>query len=438
MAPLRADAALDDSSKQCRNFGPGHSPHWIQVFESVRPSEVAPVEAELVEVKRDGTVIVDVGGTRREFWNHEPARLPRLAGRNDGRVTVQERWRLLRTAGGAVGETYCFSILISEKDTKRKCQPYRQAKGLVNENASSDGADQRDARRGKPSTSPTSRARAALDTWLADAAELVAEQRTRSISPSSHFGSWVADERHSIQTVREVTAGLESLLGQLTAAPGRWILIIEDARTPCHYWQVIAYEDGSLLAEVTSNYFLDQLTDTSHRWDAAQEEKLAALGWESPAPTWKPNWTDLWPTYTPPVGVVASRALRTLREVFGLSGDDAVVVKMFSSPNRGGTPASELVPDDVENEDREHPTQANRVSEAIVSSDIPTEIAPVHNPHVVFDFDLVNMSRKELHELALSLSGPHGPMFNSPVANEGLVAIERELERDDATRGSRW
>ncbi len=75
----------------------------------------------------------------------------------------------------------------------------------------------------------TSKARAALDSWLADATELVAEQRVRSISPSSHTGSWAADELHSTQTVREVTAGLESLLGQLTAAPGRWIFVTKDA-----------------------------------------------------------------------------------------------------------------------------------------------------------------------------------------------------------------
>ena len=143
--------------------------------------------------------------------------------------------------------------------------------------------------------------------------------------------------------MREVAAGLEGLLGRLVAAPGRWIFIIEDARTPCHYIQILAYEDGSLLAEVVSNYFIDQLEDTSHRWDEGQEKKLAALGWERPAPTWKPNWTDIWPVYAPPVDVIAARARRTLHEVFGLRDDDAVVVKMFSSANRGGTPASEVV-----------------------------------------------------------------------------------------------
>jgi hypothetical protein len=150
---------------------------------------------------------------------------------------------------------------------------------------------------------------------------------------------------------REVTAGLESLLGQLVAAPGRWIFIIEDARTPVHYIQFLCYEDGSLLAEVTSNIFLDQLQDTRHRWDEPQKE-LAGLGWQPPAPTWKPNWTDIWPVFSPPVDVVAARARRTLAEVFGLSGDDAVVVKMFSSPNRGGTPASEVVGRELERDVR--------------------------------------------------------------------------------------
>jgi hypothetical protein len=37
------------------------------------------------------------------------------------------------------------------------------------------------------------------------------------------------------------------------------------------------------------------------------------------------------------VDVVAARARKTLPEVFGLSGDDAVVVKMFSSESRKDT-----------------------------------------------------------------------------------------------------
>ncbi len=107
--------------------------------------------------------------------------------------------------------------------------------------------------------------------------------------------------------------------------------------------QFLCYEDGSLLAEVVSNYFIDQLQDMRPRWAEAQEEKLTGLGWEPPAPSWIPNWVGIWPVYDPPVDVVAGRARRTLSEVFGLNDDDAVVVKLFSSANRGRTPASEVV-----------------------------------------------------------------------------------------------
>jgi hypothetical protein len=41
--------------------------------------------------------------------------------------------------------------------------------------------------------------------------------------------------------------------------------------------------------------------------------------------------------------MVAVRALRTLREVFELSDKDTVLLKLFGSPIRGGTPASEVV-----------------------------------------------------------------------------------------------
>jgi hypothetical protein len=191
-------------------------------------------------------------------------------------------------------------------------------------------------------TMVTSRGRAALDTWLADAEGLLAEQRERSLSPSSYAGS-EPDRRHeSTSTLGEVAAGLEHLLGQLTAAPGRWILIINDAQRPSRFVQFLSHEDGSLISEATSNFFLDAYPDRRLSWTKAQEKNLAALGWESPEPPGRPNWVEVWPVFSPPVDLVATRALRTLREVFELGDDDTVLVKMFSSPNRGGTPASEV------------------------------------------------------------------------------------------------
>jgi hypothetical protein len=117
--------------------------------------------------------------------------------------------------------------------------------------------------------------------------------------------------------MREVAACLEGLLARLTAAPGRWIFIIEDAQTPSHYMQFLAYEDGSLLCEVASNYFLDQCEDGRYRWDEVQEKKLASIGWQPPEPTWKPNWTDIWPVFSPPVDAVAARARRTFERCSG-------------------------------------------------------------------------------------------------------------------------
>jgi hypothetical protein len=128
----------------------------------------------------------------------------------------------------------------------------------------------------------TSRARPALDTWLADAEGLVAEQRSRSISPSSHTDSWSDRKHESTSTVREAGAGLENLLSQLTSAPGRWIFVINDAQRPSRYVQFLCHEDASLISEVTSNFFLDAYPDRLHSWNTEQEKKLAAFGWESP------------------------------------------------------------------------------------------------------------------------------------------------------------
>lgn len=189
----------------------------------------------------------------------------------------------------------------------------------------------------------TSKARVALDGWLSEAERLLAEQRANSISPSIHPGSWSTGEIQSAKSIREVARDLEGLLARLTAAPGRWILVIEDARITSRYLQCLSYEDGSLVCEVASNHYLRD----DHRWTGADSEKLSSLGWRPPKPPDRPNWIGVWPDLSPPVDLVAALSLRTLREVFRLGEDDKVVVRMFSSPNRGGTPASEVVPTEV-------------------------------------------------------------------------------------------
>jgi hypothetical protein len=181
----------------------------------------------------------------------------------------------------------------------------------------------------------TSNSRSALDTWLSDANDLLSEQRAHSISPSSQTVKGADDPYRSTRTMGDVDAELETLLARLTATPGRWILVINDASRPCRYVQFLAYEDASMISEVASNYYLDECCDGRHGWTVKQQRTLTALGWQRPDPPGRPNWTDVWPVYSPPVGIVADRALRTFRGVFQLRADDTVDVKLFSFSEPG-------------------------------------------------------------------------------------------------------
>ncbi len=124
-------------------------------------------------------------------------------------------------------------------------------------------------------------------------------------------------------------------LGRLCRRPGRWILICEDAAHPHRFWQALAYEDASLIAEVVSNYYLEG----DNRLSSAREAQLVSLDWQAPDPPRRPNWLHIEPTTSPDVAAVALRAVGSLREVFGLGERDEVLVKLFSSPRRGDTPA---------------------------------------------------------------------------------------------------
>ena len=185
-----------------------------------------------------------------------------------------------------------------------------------------------------------SKAIASLDAWLARAEEVLTEQREHAISPSLGLLEGLRQEEWTV-TMAALSAGLEDLLEALCARPGRWIFIVESDARPYLYWQALAFEDGSLMTETVSNHYLAK----EHQWTRAQEERLLALGWEWQIRPYRTNWSNVQATTSPAVTSVACQGLTTLRELFELNDDDPVLVKMFSSPNRGDTAWSPVPPE---------------------------------------------------------------------------------------------
>jgi hypothetical protein len=182
-----------------------------------------------------------------------------------------------------------------------------------------------------------SKTRAALDAWLEEADRTLAEQREVLLSPSQSLDQWDDHGSEVTITVAEVERSLSDLLRRYVEAPGRWIVILREPEVPGHYVQFICYEDGALLAEAVSNEHLPHHLQL----DEDQEAMLSRLGWRRPSPPEFPNWATVHPTVDPPVPEVTARAFDTLVEVFGLSTDSPVVMKVFTSAIRREGPLTE-------------------------------------------------------------------------------------------------
>jgi hypothetical protein len=98
--------------------------------------------------------------------------------------------------------------------------------------------------------------------------------------------------------------------------PGRSVLIAEDAESWSRYIQVLAFEDGSLMAEAVSNINLGP----AEQWDAEHGGLLTRIGWHPAEDGGSPNLCVVHPTVTPPVGEVARMICRTLRMVSDIGG----------------------------------------------------------------------------------------------------------------------
>jgi hypothetical protein len=180
--------------------------------------------------------------------------------------------------------------------------------------------------------------RPALDAWLATADRVLADAHNASLSPSLAPGPWDDHRTEQPTTLAEFELHLNDLLTRLVYSPGRWVAIAEDDRG--RFVQVLAFEDGSLIAEVVANNYLKG----EDRWEQEDEAKLVALGWQPPCPPQSPNWRAVFPTVSPDIAEASALLVATLRTVFRLGGPDRVNLTLFCSPRREGTPASSLDP----------------------------------------------------------------------------------------------
>ena len=187
-----------------------------------------------------------------------------------------------------------------------------------------------------------SKAITSLDQWLTEAESVLHESHEAALSPSQAGGAEVQEGGWEV-SLGSFALGLPQLLERLCSRPGRWILVAEVAARPHRYWQGMAFEDGSLVAEAGSG----TASLPSEPLSPEEEYLLEQLGWNPPELPSRPNWQRVEATTSPDVTAAADQAVRTLRDVYGTGAADRLVLTLFPSPRRGGTPASEQVPDDV-------------------------------------------------------------------------------------------
>lgn len=192
-----------------------------------------------------------------------------------------------------------------------------------------------------PEPQPTSieaasTARAALQRWLEHTDDLLRKQRARSISPA-HEG-WERETRSGWTAIlSELRSYLPALLDRLSAALGRWILILDTGPADRHYYdQFIAFEDGSLHGKAVSDHFLAP----AHSLGDGGFRALTSMGWQPPNGTG--NWRLVDATITPDTEAAARMAIWALATVYGAGEEATVRVELFDSPRRGNTPASSM------------------------------------------------------------------------------------------------
>lgn len=124
LGPLAVCRRAADSNVEtpvhCRRFNPGHTPHHIPALKAANDVDEHPrIGGALVAVHDDGRVLIVLDGGRTvTLWNHDPARLRMLVGRNGGYVWYQQRWSLLGTRSR--DGDYLFNVAVVDRDVPRR------------------------------------------------------------------------------------------------------------------------------------------------------------------------------------------------------------------------------------------------------------------------------------------------------------------------------
>ena len=95
-------------ANMCGMFTPGHVPHWIQMSRATEDRENSPKPCRFVEVRQDGTIVIEVVSQELYLWNHEPDRLAEVAARTGRGIEFQSRWGLLWLPSGS--GRHAFSV----------------------------------------------------------------------------------------------------------------------------------------------------------------------------------------------------------------------------------------------------------------------------------------------------------------------------------------
>ena len=78
-----------------RDYRPGHTVHWIQAKKAAADPD-GRERGQIVDATEQGVVVQFGDGSLRRYRHHDIARLRTLIEQQGRRVTVQERWSLLR------------------------------------------------------------------------------------------------------------------------------------------------------------------------------------------------------------------------------------------------------------------------------------------------------------------------------------------------------